>query len=80
MTGDGIVNIFDLVEVASQFGQSGENLSGDVNSDGTVNIFDLVEIASHFGEEAVVAAPTDGFCATHARFRLAQQLGICYTF
>lgn len=49
---DGNVSIFDIVEVASQFGQRRENLSGDVNGDGTVNIFDLVEVASHFGEEA----------------------------
>lgn len=47
---DGLINIFDLVAVASQFGQSGENLDGDVNGDGTVNIFDLILVAAHFGE------------------------------
>jgi len=50
VTSDGFVNIFDLVAVASQFGQSGENLDGDVNGDGTVNIFDLILVAAHFGE------------------------------
>lgn len=47
---DGVVNILDLVQVASEFGQRGEGLAGDVNSDGIVNIFDLVTVAYHFGE------------------------------
>ena len=47
---DGIVNIQDLVLVAGQLGESGENLKGDLNGDGTVNILDLVVVASHFGE------------------------------
>ncbi|MCH8293914.1 hypothetical protein IH992_22765 [Candidatus Poribacteria bacterium] len=50
VNGDGAVNIFDLVTVAGQFGETGENLLADVNGDGTVNIFDLVTVASHFGE------------------------------
>ena len=48
---DGTVNIQDLVLVASEFGQSGEDLKGDINGDGTVNIQDLVLVASHFGED-----------------------------
>lgn len=48
---DGTVNIQDLVLVAGQFGESGENLKGDMNGDGTVNILDLVVVASHFGED-----------------------------
>ena len=48
---DGIVNIQDLVLVASEFGQSGESLKGDINGDGTVNILDLVLVSSHFGED-----------------------------
>ena len=47
---DGTVNVQDLVLVAGQFGESGEDLKGDVNGDGTVNILDLVLVASHFGE------------------------------
>jgi subtilisin family serine protease len=47
---DDVVNIFDLVIVASQFSQGGANLSGDVNGDGVINIFDLVLVGSHFGE------------------------------
>ena len=48
---DGTVNIQDLVLVANQLGESGEDLKGDVNGDGTVNIQDLVLVASHLGED-----------------------------
>ena len=41
---DGVVNIQDLVLVASNFGETGENVA-DVNSDGVVNIEDLVKVA-----------------------------------
>ena len=54
VNGDGGVNIQDLVLVAGQFGQSGENRA-DVNGDGVVNIQDLVLVASAFGNAA--AAP-----------------------
>ena len=53
--GDGIVNILDLVWVASQIGQSDET-SADVNNDGIVNIQDLVVIAN--GLRNVAAAPS----------------------
>ena len=43
---DGVVNIQDLVFVASRFGQ--EDTEGDVNSDGIVNILDLVLVAQNF--------------------------------
>ena len=52
---DGVVNIQDLVLVASNFGQSGGN-SADVNGDGVVNITDLVKIAGALGNAA--AAPS----------------------
>lgn len=42
---DGIVNILDLVLVASQIGQSGET-DADLNADGVVNIQDLVLVAN----------------------------------
>jgi len=51
---DGIVNIQDLVQVAANFGATGEN-TADVNGDGAVNIHDLVAVAAAFGETA--AAP-----------------------
>ena len=47
VTGDGVVNILDLVFVASRFGQ--EDAEGDVNNDGEVNILDLVLVAQNFG-------------------------------
>ena len=53
--GDGIVNILDLVLVASQIGESGKTVA-DINGDGTVNIQDLVVIANRVGHTA--AAPS----------------------
>ncbi len=50
---DGIINILDLVFVASHFGETlTENQSSnpDVNRDGTVNILDITLVASHFGK------------------------------
>ena len=41
---DGVVNIQDLVLVASNFGKTGENVA-DVNGDSVVNIEDLVKVA-----------------------------------
>ena len=52
---DGIVNIQDLVLVASNFGQTGENVA-DVNADGVVNIVDLTLVAGGIGNAA--AAPS----------------------
>ena len=52
---DGVVNIQDLVLVASNFGQMGAN-AADVNGDGVVNITDLVKVAGALGNAA--AAPS----------------------
>ena len=49
VTGDGVINILDLVYVASRFGKKTDE--GDVNNDGEVNILDLTLIAKHFGKE-----------------------------
>ena len=54
VNGDGIVNIQDLVLVASNFGETGDN-AADVNKDGMINIMDLVLVAGAFGDAA--AAP-----------------------
>jgi len=50
LNGDGDLNILDLVLVASDFGQSGEQSKTDINADGTVNILDLVIIADNLGK------------------------------
>ena len=54
---DGVVNIFDLVSVASQFGEQGQNIAADVNGDGVVNILDLVFVAGMFAGEAAAPSP-----------------------
>ena len=55
VNGDGTVNIQDLVLVASNINQTGEN-SADVNEDSVVNIQDLVLVAGALGNAA--AAPS----------------------
>ena len=55
VNGDNFVNIFDLVQVALQFGQIGDNLIGDVNQDSFVNLLDLVQVTRNFGQ--VLSAP-----------------------
>ena len=52
---DGVVNILDLVLVASQFGTTGIT-AADLNGDNTVNIQDLVLVAN--ASSNVSAAPT----------------------
>jgi Ca2+-binding EF-hand superfamily protein len=45
---DGIVNVQDLVLVANNIGEQGQNRA-DVNGDGVVNIQDLVLVANALG-------------------------------
>ena len=54
---DGLVNILDLVWVASQFGTTGPSIA-DLNGDNTVNIQDLVLVANALSN--VAAAPAAG--------------------
>ena len=54
VTGDGILNIQDLVLVASNFGKTGKS-TPDINGDGIVNIVDLILVAKAMN---VGAAPT----------------------
>ena len=56
VNGDGTVNIQDLVLVASNLGQTGENRA-DVNGDGVVNIQDLVRVAGALGQ-GTAASPS----------------------
>ena len=53
---DDVVNILDLVLVASVLGNEGGDLAADVNGDGVVNILDLVMVAGALGNAA--AAPS----------------------
>ena len=55
VNGDSIVNIADLVLVASSLGKTGQN-AADVNGDGQVNIADLVLVAGALG--TATAAPS----------------------
>ena len=55
VNGDGIVNIQDLVLVASNLGQTGQNIV-DVNGDGLINIQDLVLVAGALGASAAAPA------------------------
>ncbi len=55
VNGDGSVNIQDLVLVAANLGQAGQN-TADVNGDGVVDIRDLVKVAGALGN--VAAAPS----------------------
>ncbi len=66
---DGIIDILDLVLIASHFGGTvaeDQTPNPDVNRDGNINILDLVLVASHFGETVrppvvfVSAAPEIG--------------------
>lgn len=75
VNGDGVVNIQDLVLVASSFGQTAQS-KADVNGDGVVNIQDLVLVAAAFGDSA--SAPSlhpqdfEGFTAAEVQSLLAQ--------
>ena len=49
---DGIIDILDLVSIASHFGEAvaeDQTANPDVNRDGSINILDLVLVARHFG-------------------------------
>ena len=52
---DCVINIQDLVLVATHFGRGGDNVA-DVNGDGSVDIIDLVLVAGAFGDTATAPA------------------------
>lgn len=49
--GDGVVNIFDIVLIKANWGESVATnpFSGDVNNDGVVNILDIVLVTANWG-------------------------------
>lgn len=58
INGDGVVNVLDLVRVASPFGQRAEG-KVDVNGDGVINIIDLVKVAGAIGAGAAAPSSLD---------------------
>ena len=79
---DGIVNILDLVQVANEFGQTGEN-DADVNGDGIVNIVDLVKVAGALGNTGAAPSaqqqPLAMLTTTNVKQWLAQAQGLDLT-
>lgn len=49
--GDGVVNLQDLIFVASQYGQVGDENTADVNGDGVINIADILLVAAALPNE-----------------------------
>ena len=45
VTGNGIVDIFDMIQVVQKFGQTGPE---DVNQDGVINVLDLILVGQNF--------------------------------
>ena len=80
---DGVVNILDLVKVASRFNQTRDIEKEDINKDGVVNIVDLVKVAGALGAGA--AAPSlhpralAMFTATDVQQWLVQAQGLNLT-
>src|SRR6185369_2076834 len=48
INGDGVVNVYDLSILLSNWGSA--NTAADLNHDGTVSIFDLSVLLSHWGQ------------------------------
>jgi hypothetical protein len=46
---DGVVNVFDLSILLTNYNKTGSGLSGDITADGVVNIFDLSRLLSKWG-------------------------------
>ena len=80
LNNDGMVNILDLVLVASQFGMNGT--PADLNNDGTVNIQDLVLVANRLAEGAAAPAAqqsTSGLVNTWLRLAREQAASVVQT-
>ncbi len=65
VNGDGVVNIIDIVIVATAFGgDAALTPTADVNGDGVINIVDLISVALRFASPAAPAR--DGYAALTA--------------
>ena len=79
---DDVVNILDLVSVASVLGDEGDELPADVNADGKVNILDLVLVVGALGNAAAPASDPQALAmltAQHVEECLAQARGLDLT-
>jgi hypothetical protein len=59
-TGDGIINVADILNLLSKFGSVDDRV--DVNKDGAVNVEDLLKVLGRFGSTCV-PAPVSSVCA-----------------
>ncbi|MCX6354697.1 MAG: dockerin type I domain-containing protein [Candidatus Aureabacteria bacterium] len=61
ITGDGVVNIFDLVAVKSNLDRpvSGSNVRSDVTADGFVNIYDILAVKLNLDKGSDESCPSD---------------------
>lgn len=46
---DGVVNVFDLLEVLENWGACADPCPADLNGDGIVNAADLIQVVQNFG-------------------------------
>jgi hypothetical protein len=62
-TGDGKVNIFDLIRIKAAYGEqypSGDyDCTADFTHDGKVNIFDLIRLKGNYGDNYGYSCPTE---------------------
>jgi len=49
ITGDGIINVGDILLILAEFGCT-EECTADVTSDNNVNVSDLLSVLSEFGQ------------------------------
>ena len=56
VSGDGNINVLDLILIASELGNEGTNIAADVDGNGVVNVLDLILVAGMFDQ--AVAAPS----------------------